>query len=1114
MKRPFLLILLTCLLTPSFSQIHIRGKVLSQSSNKIIPFANIGILDSPIGSISNEDGSFFLSIPNSYLDHFLTVSSVGYSRWNIPISKIDTSETYTVFLQESSTRIQEVLVEAKKERNRNFWLGNKRSDSGIIYADSVVAGSAVALLIENTQTKYDLSIPVYLEAASVYIFHNSMNDFKVRVRVVKVDSANNNLPGEDLLDKSIVVESNKTSGWIDIDLSQYNFKISAPFFLMFEWIMDATDRLELYNIYKQYRELYPEKVRIDSSRIRGEQVTFYNLGGFTGGTLFGASTKQSVRDNFSCYYRMNSFGKWKVAPAALTARLLVSTTGQSNNLISVYQHLSESIKTALDEFRNSRPIEKVYIYTDKYAYATGDTIWLKTYVVDGSYHQFFNGSSVLHVELINPKSEILKRSKLHVTNGYATGDFVLADTMVSGTYCLRAYTNNMRNDHQDYFFKKNLVIENPEMAENLEPPKNNDSLMVRFFPEGGTFINDMRNRVAFKITNKLGIGVDGIVSIVNGSGEQVTSQKTSHHGMGSFTMTPENGQMYFANITTSIGEVLRFPLPIRSDTGVRMMINNLQNSQVVVNLQSSPDINDVLITATCRNVLVYSGNAQMRKGGVNLTIPRSDLPKGIIQITVFSENGVPLAERLVFNKINNQSSIEMTSDKDVYHQREQVNLSIKLDASDISNTSGNFSLSVSDIKQDIRDPGEHSIVTNLLLTSDLRGYIEQPGMYFRDDLMESRLRLDLLMMVHGWRRFTWKEVLEKTYATPGYNFESGITVRGTIKRAYSNKSVESGNVMMFVSSDSLDSEFFISAIGPNGDFTFHPMQIYENMNLIVQAEDKKERKDLLVEIKPRVYPPFNTVIFQNFDLDENKSYRLKESRYRMDLADSVTLMDSIVVEAKRTKSEGFPRIPSIYGEPDKTLKPSEIIGSDVYQDVFLLLRGRVAGLFVSYDVVSPGVSIRGKGSPLYLLDQVQVRPQVLLGIPVRDIESVDIIKGPRAAIFGQKGANGIIAVNTKRGPSSRSEPSYVVNLSNIGYQVVKEFYSPVYSDAKNLRSKPDLRSTLYWNPDIIIDSGGEVNLSFYAADYDTEYRIKMEGLTNHGEPLTFESTFSVSGTAD
>lgn len=336
---------------PSLSQKIVKGNVLDQHNNKPIAFVNIGILNSSVGSITNGDGTFSISVPTSHSKDTLLFSALGYGTRKIPVSFINPDQSLTVLLSEKVTELEQVTVSAKKEKKKNFWLGNKYHKGGNIYADSVAAGSAMALLIENKYPAYheDLAFPIFVEKALLRISVNTFDEFKVRVRFLEEDSITQ-LPGKDIFNESVIVTSSIKEGWLTFDLSSFNFRIDKPsFFLVFEWILDDKDRLNLMNRYKQFQKENPEKVTVDTVVVRGEKVLYYNWYNFVAGTSFGVSPIQFSLNNYQSYYRGSSFGEWKRAATILTARLLVSNQPPSKNIVDSVSHISHEVTSCQEQ---------------------------------------------------------------------------------------------------------------------------------------------------------------------------------------------------------------------------------------------------------------------------------------------------------------------------------------------------------------------------------------------------------------------------------------------------------------------------------------------------------------------------------------------------------------------------------------------------------------------------------------------------------------------------------------------------------------------------------------------------------------------------------------------
>jgi CarboxypepD_reg-like domain len=310
----------------SSAQSIIRGKILSQSDKRPIAYVNIGIINTAVGTISNEDGSFSLQVPNHYTTDSLLFSAIGFGRKNVLIQSLVT-DGLTIFLQEQITQLNEVTIASTREKNKRFELGNKNYNGGVLETDTTYAGASKALLIENKSPLYgDLAFPIYLEAARIRIYRNNLASFKFRIRIYSVDSLTHQ-PGEDLLDKSIVMESTIKNGWLEFDLSSYKFIVTGPFFIAFERILTSSDRVAIAIGYQEFKKNNPNDLKIDTVLYEGNKVVqeVFKRGGMDlPGTFIGISTHESVKQHHLCFTRKTSFDSWEKVRGILSATVILT----------------------------------------------------------------------------------------------------------------------------------------------------------------------------------------------------------------------------------------------------------------------------------------------------------------------------------------------------------------------------------------------------------------------------------------------------------------------------------------------------------------------------------------------------------------------------------------------------------------------------------------------------------------------------------------------------------------------------------------------------------------------------------------------------------------------
>jgi hypothetical protein len=306
--------------------IKVKG-ILIDEKDSPIGFANIGILNTTVGTISDTDGTFEVFVPDELRNEKLLFAALGYERKSFHVPTLSNNDNNIIRLVEQVTVLKNVTVQSARLKPAVLTeLGNKYYNEGSIYVDSSAAGSAMALLIENKDpaSNAKLKTPYHIKRAKVRIAHNTFADFKIRIRFLSVDSVTG-LPDLDLVEQNIIESSGLKRGWLKFDLEKYNIRIANPsFFLVFEWLLEDEDRMLLLGQYNEYRRQFPRNVTVDTVRVDGETITFNSWHGFRAGTSFGSSSLKFSHDHYESYYRNNSYGKWKRSSFILAARVVVA----------------------------------------------------------------------------------------------------------------------------------------------------------------------------------------------------------------------------------------------------------------------------------------------------------------------------------------------------------------------------------------------------------------------------------------------------------------------------------------------------------------------------------------------------------------------------------------------------------------------------------------------------------------------------------------------------------------------------------------------------------------------------------------------------------------------
>ncbi|MBF9236336.1 TonB-dependent receptor plug domain-containing protein [Hymenobacter sp. BT683] len=767
--------------------------------------------------------------------------------------------------------------------------------------------------------------------------------------------------------------------------------------------------------------------------------------------------------------------------------------------------------------------EKAYLHLDKAWYTAGETIWLKAYVVDARLHRPDTLSKVLHVDLLNANNQVVARRNLLLAGGLAPGDIALPDTLTPGNYTLRAYTGWMRNAGPDFFFSRRLAV---WPAAPVDAPDSNPVAVraraaaafraaaavaappdVQFFPEGGNLIAGLENTVAFKATNHDAHGLDMQGQVFDAENRAVASFRSSHLGMGTFTFTPVAGQRYHAVVAPAAAPTT-VPLPAVQATGYILHVVTLPNDFLVAIQKQGGSGGPVLLVGQVRGTVAYVARSQMSGAeAFTMHIPKSKFPGGIVHFTLFDGQGTPLAERLAFAQNQSALRVTLTPDQASYHSRQPVRVRVAVADAKGQPIAANLSLAITDSEG--AGSSAENIASHLLLTSDLAGYVETPSYYFQNPTPETAQHLDALLLTQGWRRFVWKAVLAGQAPVRDYGVERSLGILGQVTQP--NGKPVPNSKLTFLQSSPIK-QVLSTVANSEGHFLFTGFGGCDTTRVTLQARAKDARAVVLrldagppVATRPLPPLPLQAPVALKEALSRSQQQRAAERQFRLDTTKFI-LLDGVNVRGAKAQPVDSRHLHS--PNDAAVINMADLPKSNL--TVLDYLRGRIAGVSVSGDVRNPSVVIRGgstingNASPLYLLDGLPVDFQDIVAFQASEVESIEVLKGPGAAVYGSRAANGVIAVYTRRGspaykPSSESAPGVIV-LNLPGYHCGREFYVPRYDAPQTNRDFPDTRrATLYWNPTVRTDASGKAEVTFFTSDAKGTFQLSAEGLSGEGQ---------------
>jgi len=741
------------------------------------------------------------------------------------------------------------------------------------------------------------------------------------------------------------------------------------------------------------------------------------------------------------------------------------------------------------------PQEKVYLHLDRSSYWVNEDLWFKAYLINSPITD-----CNLSVELLNSTGTIVQKKLYWAQHGLAYGDFHLSDTLPSGVYQIRAYTNWMRNFDDCWFFRQTIMIWNirdKATKTNTEALKERD-VDLQFFPEGGTFVTGHKTRMAFKATDQNGKGLDAEGLIIDDQGNKVAELKSQFKGMGNFMIQPVEGRKYSAEVTVAGKLKMKVDLPAPVAEGVTLSIDpNDKDSiriQVIDKSLSSKDKSnsEYLLIGQTNGVVFYRSEIKTEKGFSALRLSKDKLHTGISQFTLFDKNLVPHCERLVFVNHHDFITVQIEPDKASYLTRERIRLGVKTLTAAGTPCMSNLSMTVFNPDSQLKmEDYPNNILTQFLLDSELKGTIEDPAFYFKDDSLSTQLALDNLMLTHGYRHFEWEKIRDDKFPEINYPPVASIQVGGSVKSIVLHKPVPDCKVtMMFVKSQLAVHEQKTDSLGR---FLFSDLFFNDTVYVSLQSINKKGRRTNSIELdnKSSISPKADYLpVTYQYRKDSTVSTTVYMSMLSNDLInrkwhlkDTILLADVNVISRKTKKYDGHTRP---YAEADYVIDVKKL--DDVYSNILETL-----------EMNSPMYrNFSEKGAQIFL-DGV---PDVFGTVGERPASWFDKVEFLYTASIPEGGFGPGIFFYTKRGSPqeyTHTDALGMISARVIGYSLIRKFYSPQYDNQSLHSEKKDFRSTLYWNPIVRTDSTGVANVSFYNSDQTGEVQVVVEGVTADGK---------------
>ena len=616
---------------------------------------------------------------------------------------------------------------------------------------------------------------------------------------------------------------------------------------------------------------------------------------------------------------------------------------------------------------------------------------------------------------------------------------------------------------------------------------------VKFFPEGGALINIPHQNVAFKAQGADGFSKEIEGFLFNSKGDTLTNFRSEHNGMGIFTMNPVNNETYYVTVRTNDSITKRFDLPAIEPKGISIAMSHYKQ-EIRYEIQKTeatewPQKLFLLAHTRGKLAILQPINPKRTFGKMNDSL----FTEGITHFMLIDEQGNALSERLIFVPDHKPNQWQITTDQPTYGKREKVSLQIAAKDSEGNPVEGTFSVSITDRKSIQPDSLADNILSNLLLTSDLKGYVEDPAFYFLNQDARTLRSIDYLMMTHGWRRHKMENVLR----TPSLNFtnyiEKGQTISGRIM-GFFGANVKKGPICVLAPKYNI---IATTETDEKGQFIVNT-SFRDSTTFLVQARTKKGFAGVDILMDPPQYPvATHKAPYFNGATTFMEDYLMNtRDQYYMEGGMRVYNLKEVTVTAKRER----PSSKSIYtgGINTYTVEEDRLQG---YGQTAFDAASRLPSVTITN---GSEIHIRNNSEPaIIVIDDIvyEDASDILKDIQVSDMSSISLLRGADAVILGPRASGGAVVITLKDPRNLPARPAQgIITYTPLGYSDSVEFYHPTYeTPEKKNAQRSDFRSTVYWNPELRLDAEGKATIEYYTPDSTAPEDIIIEGVDKNGK---------------
>lgn len=794
--------------------------------------------------------------------------------------------------------------------------------------------------------------------------------------------------------------------------------------------------------------------------------------------------------------------------------LHLNASGQDSKLAAL-----DSFSLSLINNVRANEGEQAHLVTDKTIYAAGTPVWFRAFLLRSVAEKISTRSKHLFVDLVNEQDSILLQAVLSAGTQQTSGRLGLPSGLSTGYYWLRAYSRSIINGNPTSAAVVPIYIINPlqpalttaakKTAEAQQP-------IVEMFPEGGHLVTGINTTLTLFVHDDANSPLLLNGYIKDNRDSVVASFSTNRSGLAKTSFAPTSFRKYHAVVNYKEKEY-RFPLPAFNRFAGQLAAQTTGNRlQLRVILEDSIYRKDAVtyLVGLSKDSVCFTS---IGYGAYEASVALDKYPKGIASFFLFDKNFGLLSERQVYIR-EDHLQVGLSMDKPAYRKGSKAILAVN-------------------VLNRLNQPVPASLAVTVADSNTLINFDEDAALNLVKKIKEAKItnwdllhntslsdeEIDLFLLTN---RSHYNHITAKRNTQADAADDSLFYIQGQL---LNEKGQPLSNQALSLISRTGTGVFEAATTNAAGHFSFPLLPYADSTQFIIQLDNAKRGLDKSkIVLKSFPFPRFQTPPF------------LKQKP-------GIPTARQMALLKKYTDT-------AMIGEGSEWLKPVNLNTASRSQIIDPRRKNPSSAILTSADLMKLGTGNIGlgimripgaqlvngllrfygpdqffganrKSEPMVLLDgnQISINEgpgatsspviQYLNTLNPREIDFIEVLKGPEASMFGIRGGEGVIIINT----SKEIHQDFVSKEGNVykffkqGYLKPAEFVVAQPSEKRGQETAlPDTRSTLYWNENELADGAGKAVFTFFTNDLPGVYKIVVTGITVNGDLIYKPHTFITS----